>query len=305
MPLIFIPVSRLYFKVFLCIVLCFSLTRQLVCQNNYEGKFIAYNALAGAITGGVGAIINKSKDQKWHKAFLKGFVVGSVGGGLAYSGKKLNLLVAQQHNLGYAWLSRAVFSAGNSIVENASANRDFWSQWHYDVGFIRVEVKTKTFSVIPKFMPSVFGGFVFIALNGSRFDAVTSLKSGSVTFRTKQIHYAPNLVASTTTNGFLIVDTLTSGKVFYETFAHEMVHAFQFQEYSGVNYYFNPITDKWKANSPFFKKFSKYVHGDLNYELMLTNYFLIQGGYKGKIYCHNFLENEAEFLTTRRCACGN
>ncbi len=273
-------------------------------SQNIEAKVIAYNALAGGLSGGIGALINKKKDQKWHRAFIKGFVVGLGGGTIAYSGKKLNSLIAKNQNLGYAWVSRAVFSAGNSIVENAAANRDFWAQWHYDIGFIRLEIKTNgPFSVIPRFMPSTFGGIVFMASNSQSFDASTSLRSGTLTFRTDHIRYAPNLVASTASNGVLFVDTLTGGANFCNTYAHEMGHVFQFQEFSGVNTWFNPLAQKWKANSAGFDKLSKWIYFDFNYEMMLGNYFIIQRGYRGQLYCRNYLENEAEFLSVGRSAC--
>lgn len=290
----------------LCFVLLFSLLYQPGKSQNLELKIISYNVLVGGLSGGIGAVINKKKDQKWHKAFVKGFIIGLGGGAIAYSGKKLNSLVAQKQNLAYCWLSRAVFSAGNSIVENAAANRDFWSQWHYDIGFVRLELKTNgPVSFTPRFMPSTFGGIVFMAIN-SKFDYKTTLQSGTVTFRTDRFWYTSNLVASTASNGFLFIDTLTTGKVFYNTYAHEMIHAFQFQEFSGCNNFFNPLTDKWKAKSLLFKKVNKWIYGDLNYELMLFNYFIIQRGYKNsaRYYCSNYLENEAEFLSVGRGACG-
>jgi len=273
-----------------------------VIAQNYNSKSVFYNTLAGGLSGGLGAIINKNKDQKWGKAFARGFVIGCGGGAIAYSGKKLNVLIAREKNLSYGWVSKLVFSTGNSIVENAASNIRFWERWHFDIGFVRLEFKPRDMSLIPRFMPSTFGGMLFIAMHG-RLDLKTTLRSGTVTFRTRRISYAPNLVGSTTTNGFLFSDTLTSGTIFYDTYAHEMVHTFQFQEFSGINYFFKPLTDKWEANSPGFKKLHKWVYGDLNYEAMLLNYFIIQGGYRGRIYCHNFLENEAEFLTTGRSAC--
>jgi hypothetical protein len=89
----------------------------------------------------------------------------------------------------------------------------------------------------------------------------------------------------------------------YYTFGHEMIHTFQFQEFSGVNYFFKPFTDKWEIRSANYRKITKWVNLDLNYEAMLFNYFVIQGGSNGKNYCHNFLENEAEFLTTGYSIC--
>lgn len=297
--------SALKFKRQLCFFLVFTLGFQTIKSQINETQCIAYNTLIGGITGGIGALINKKKDQKWHKVLIKGFVVGLGGGAISYSGKKLNTVVAQNRELGYCWLSRAVFSAGNSIVENAAANRPFWSLWHYDIGFMRMEIQTNgPVSFTPKFMPSAFGGIVFMAVNGE-FDGTTTLKSGTLTFRADKVNYASYLSASTASNGFLFINSLNQGHVFYDTYAHEMVHAFQFQEFSGINYFFKPLTEKWKIKSPRFEKLSRWIYGDINFEAMLLNYFIIQNGYEDNpnSYCKNFLENEAEFLSVGRSAC--
>jgi hypothetical protein len=273
-------------------------------SQNYAGRSFAYNSLIGGFSGGIGSVINKHKGQKWYKAFAKGFVIGFGGGTLEFSGKKINYYVAKKQNLGYAWLSRAVFSAGNSLVENAAANREFWSVWHYDLSFVRLEFHTKGSELVPRLMPSMFTATVFMAAKG-RFDVKRSLQSGTATFFTKSIFYSPNFVASTPGNGFFFVDTLRGGPHFYNVYAHEMIHAFQFQGLSGCNYFFKPITDKWEEESPRFRKLHKYVYGDLNYELMVLNYFIIQKGHREIDYCHNFLENEAESLSTNRPACAS
>ena len=298
-------IHTLRYRKQLCLLLVLMLSFQSIKSQINETQCIAYNTLIGAISGGIGALINKKKDQKWHKVLIKGFVIGLGGGAISYSGKKLNSIVAQKQELGYCWLSRAVFSAGNSIVENAASNRDFWSRWHYDIGFMRMEIETNgPVSFTPRFMPSAFGGIVFMAVNGE-FDGITTLKSGTLTFRADHVNYASNLSASTASNGFLFINTLNKGQLFYNTYAHEMVHAFQFQEFSGTNYFFNPVTDRWKNKSPRFKNTSRWFYGDLNFETMLLNYFIIQKGYKNDpdSYCKNYLENEAEFLSVHRCAC--
>ena len=294
-----------YLKKQFCFLLILTLCFQNVKSQNLEPKIFGYNVLIGGLTGGIGALINKKKDQKWHKVFIKGFVVGVGGGAISYSGKKLNALVAQNRELGYCWLSRAVYSAGNSIVENAAANRPFWSRWHYDIGFMRFELETNgPISFIPRFMPSAFGGIVFMAVNGS-LDGATSLKSGTLTFRADKVSYATHLSASTASNGFLFINSLNRGHVFYDTYAHEMIHTFQFQEFSGINYFFKPLTEKWKIKSPRFEKLSRWIYGDVNFEVMLYNYFIIQRGYEDgpTAYCDNYLENEAEFLSVRKSAC--
>jgi hypothetical protein len=292
------PISVLI-KAIHIVVICLSATS--LCAQGYEVKSMFYNTLVGGISAGIGAVINKSAQHKRAPAFLHGFINGCGGGALMYCGKKLNMLIVDQRQIGYAWLSRAVFSAGNSIVENASANRNWWSVWHYDLGFIRLEYNYEQRRLLPRLKVSSFAAFLFTAYHG-RLDARTSLRSGTVTFRTSKIVYAPYLVGSTTGNNFLLVDTLRT-RFFYEIYAHEMVHTFQFQEYSACNYYFDPWKEKLNERSPVFKEFGKWVYGDLNYELMLGNYFLVQGGIRRRGYCDNFLENEAEVLTTGRVSC--
>lgn len=270
---------------------------------NYEAKSVVYNTLMGGISGGLGALINKQAHEKPGRAFLKGFVTGCGGGLVMYAGKKSNMLIARRENLGYAWLSRAIFSAGNSVVENAAANRPWYGQWHYDLGFIRLELRLNgSPSLLPRLMPSAFGAFLFTSFYG-RPDLMASLQSGSLIFRNRKIPYAPYLVGSTTGNNILFVDSLLRAPSFYEVFAHEMVHTCQFQESSGFNSFFDPLRNTWQKKSPRFRQVSRYVYGDLNYELMLINYFFIQGGIERSLYCRNFLENEAEVLTTGRVSC--
>lgn len=268
---------------------------------HYEVRSIAYNMIVGGVTACAGAIINKKKEQKWYKLFVKKFALGAGGGVLMYSGKKLNTLIANENNIGYAWLSRGVFSAGMSIVENVASGRRCWAVWHYDVGFVRLEYDVDNRKFQPRIMPSSLGATLFLASNG-RLDLKTTFASGTLTFRTRRISYQPTLVGSTVTNAFLLSDTLVKGRTFHDLFAHEMIHSFQFAEYSGANHFFKPFTDKWETNSTIFKNVHRWVYGDLNHELMLLNYFIFQGGAR-RNYCKNFLENEAEILTIGRIAC--
>lgn len=47
---------------------------------NQEATILFYNVAFGAITSGVGSCINKPKGTKMHKAFIRGFWQGSIGG---------------------------------------------------------------------------------------------------------------------------------------------------------------------------------------------------------------------------------
>src|SRR4051812_17153754 len=269
---------------------------------SYESQSIIYNSLLGGISSCVGALINKKKEDKWSSLLLKNFAIGVAGGAVVYSGKKLNTLIAKKDKLGYSWVSRGVFYAGMSVIENTAAGKKFWATWHYDIGFVRLEFDCKKKVLQPKVMPAAFGATLFLAYHG-KLDIYTSLESGVPTFHTKRIGYQPQLIGSTVTNGFLLNDTLNvNSRLFYNTYSHEMIHSFQFTELSGVNQWFKPYTAKWETESTVYKNIHKWVYGDLNYELMLINYFIVQGGVK-RNYCRNFLENEAEYLSMQRSAC--
>jgi hypothetical protein len=272
-----------------------------VHAQHYGATSVIYNTVLGGVSAGIGAIINKKKEQKWYNVFVKSFLIGSGGGVVMYTGKKLNTLITNENNISYAWLSRSVFCAGTSIIENVASGRNFWSVWHYNIGFMRFEFDCETQKFQPRVMPSALGATLFLATQG-QLDIQTSLRSGTPTFRTRRISYQPALVGSTVTSAILLSDTLIRGRTFYDLYAHEMVHNFQFSEFSGVNHFFKPFCNRWEAASPLFKKIHPWVYGDVNHELMLFNYFIIQGGSK-KNYCNNFLENEAEFLTIGRGAC--
>lgn len=124
--------------------------------------------------------------------------------------------------------------------------------------------------------------------------------SGNFVFGADRIEYAGQVTGSTTAHAYVLMNYINNLE-FYELFAYEMLHTFQFQEFSGINYFPKPLIDKWRAKSKFYNGFCNWVYSDLNYEAMLINYFLIQGGHE-KNYNTNFLENEAEFLSVGRPA---
>lgn len=291
------------FNVKICII-CFTclIHHSSVRAQNYEAQSILYNTLLGGISACAGALINKNKEAKYFTVSWKGFVIGAAGGAIVYGGKKLNTLITNENNLGYAWLSRGVFYLGESVIENTAAGKHWWETWHYDIGFIRLTYDCKLNAFQPKIMPAAFGATMFLAYYG-KLDVSTSLQSGVPTFRTKRIGYQSQLFGSTVTNAFLLNDSLKErNRAFYDTYAHELIHSFQFSEFSGVNQFFNRYTSKWEKQSTTFRKIHKWVYGDLNHELMVINYFVVQGGVR-RNYCKNFLENEAEYLSIGRSAC--
>jgi hypothetical protein len=292
-----------WWRCFLFILVASGILRSPVkSQVKGDGVYILYNCLVGGITGSLGSLINRDGHTSWKKAVFRGFAGGIAGGTLMYSGKRMTALVAERRSLLWAYPARMVFSAGNSMVENAASARPLFSRWHYDLGFLRMEYSVTDGSFSPKVMPSFLAGYLISATLGVP-DLRNSLKSGTFYFRTHKIPVPGLLTAVNFGNSILVLDSMNTGRYFHLVSAHELVHSFQFQEWSGVNSFFIPASSSLRARSPLFAKAAPWIYFDLNYELMLVNYFLVNQGFRDHGYCNNFLENEAEFLSTRRSAC--
>jgi hypothetical protein len=276
-------------------MLLIMLPARQLAQEGY--RYLAYNTLIGGITGGIGSLINRTTQEKKLHALTKGFITGMAGGAVMYAGKRANSLIIQMKEPGWAWISRTVFCAGNSVVENASANRPFWQRWHYDFLFARVEADLEHGTVRARLMPSAFAGFVILAAQ-ARPDWKNSLASGTAVFIKSGKILSPGLSGLTAGNSIVILDTVQKIPYFRNVLAHEMVHTFQFQEWSGVNGMLLPLHKSWTEKSPRVRQLSKWIYGDINYEIMLLNYFIVQRGYSPEYYFRNYYEREAEMMST-------
>src|SRR5688500_7808184 len=58
---------------------------EVINAQHQERQIIIYNVAFGALTGGIGAAINKPTTVNWRKAFVRGCWQGSIGGVLTYS----------------------------------------------------------------------------------------------------------------------------------------------------------------------------------------------------------------------------
>ncbi len=271
-------------------------------QERYQIRSFFYNSLSGAVVAASGVLLNKKGEQKFKSVFLKSLGIGFAGGALQYAGKRSVNLMVTKNEIGFGWLSRFLFSAGNSMIENAAENKKWWSRFHIDLAFVRVETDFINFRPKLFLLPAQSGAFVFATFFG-RADWRLSLRSSTFIFTTPRIAYAPYLIGSASGNHFILNDTLGRSRFFHEIVAHETIHAFQFSEFSALSAWVKRPVEKWKTQIPFIRKASAYVHGDLNYPAMLFNYFIIQGGFSRTYYCRNFLENEAEVLSTGRFSC--
>ena len=71
-----------------------------------EAFLAVYNVGFGGITSGVGAMINKKKDNKLFTTFWTGFKRGCIGGGITYLGKKISYQINNNSQAIWAWPSQ-------------------------------------------------------------------------------------------------------------------------------------------------------------------------------------------------------
>jgi len=88
-------------------------------------------------------------------------------------------------------MQKLLIQAGTSIIENASSNRDFWEQWHFNIGFNRFEIYTKNkFKLKYRIMPVSFGLTIAVAFN-TKFNLKKTLQTGEFIFSTNTLNYQP------------------------------------------------------------------------------------------------------------------
>jgi hypothetical protein len=107
-----------------------------------ERQIFVYNIALGGITSGIGAAINKKKEDKFLPVFFRGFKYGCVGGLFLYGGKKISYQINRQNNLAWGWPSKLVHSYGASIIESAALNeKHVFSKLSFPIGFVRFNIQ--------------------------------------------------------------------------------------------------------------------------------------------------------------------
>ncbi len=279
------------------VVLVFFFQFQAVAQHQ-ERTVLVYNIAFGGLTSGVGALINKPKNTRWTKVFLKGCWQGSVAGVLNYSSKKTLYLINKNQNGLYGWPAKILHAASYSIMENAALNEPFLQNWTFDLGPARFDFSfhgKKPFKarLLPESVYAIFMGFSY-----GKIDLSTSLNTGQLLFSTTHSLTIPNTPkASGVTFGRVSIyqkNDVSYHK--YRIIAHELVHQFQYGEYLIFNTWLKPCEKKIKSQS-LKSIFSKYVYCEIPYFFLP---YYINGVYNGQHYYKNFYEFEADRFATNR-----
>ena len=264
-------------------------------NNDFEAGL--FNVGIGSVLGGIGAVINKEPQEKFGKTLLKGLGQGALGGYLVFESKRLVREFAKSGNYGYVWPSKIVNSAGTSIIENAAANRDFWTRWHLNIGFNRFEVSTEN-NVKFKYriMPGTLAGAIS-SLTRGKFNPELSLKTGTPIFTTNSLQKDREENSRITygtvplfTNSIVLLNN-DNGLV---ALPHEIIHTYQYESFSGINSFLNRPKDYLEAKNKIIRFYQKIFHTDFNYLFSQGIYYLANpNGTNQKK--NNFLEREAIF----------
>lgn len=270
----------------------FLLSNKTKAQFKNDTQAAIYDMGLGAIVGGIGAVINKKDNEKTSKIFIKGLWQGALGGYLVFESKRLIRAGVNQNTYSYFWPSKIVNSVGNSILENASANRNFWEQYHINVGFNRFEFDMRnkgkfSYQIMPFALYATVNGF----LNGS-LDVNKSLSVGTFIFRAKLPVFVKSLSdaranAYALTNQIIYDDKLFS----FRTLSHEVIHTYQYEQLTSFNSYFMRPYSHFEKKSKFIKFYNKYFYTDFNLIIFGLDYQFNQN------YEDIFFEKEARYYS--------
>lgn len=255
-----------------CLLLIFH--SENIRSQNKDFKAGIYNIGIGAIVGGIGAVINKKKDQRTSKIFLKGFKEGALGGYLLFESKRLIREFGRKENYIFAWSSKLLNSAGNSIIENAIENNRFGEKWNFTFGFNRFEFTTKNrFKIKYKVMPfSLYSTFYFG--KRGRFNIHETLKTGHFIFTSLKIKSPESnlqdIEGYAFTNNITILKNSTINK--FELLSHEIIHSYQYENLSVFNKYFNKLRYRTKQKNKLLNLYQKVFYTDFNYPIFHIMY---------------------------------
>lgn len=274
------------------IIINVSLTKGQVSGN----KIAIYNVGLGSLVSGIGALINKKPTEKWHKVVLKGMGQGALGGFLVYQSKNVIKEISVKENFNYSWYSKFVNSAGISIIESASANRNFWEVWHLNIGFNRIEFRTKDkFQLKYKILPISFI-YTVVGFARTNFELRRSTQTGEFIFSVDSANYSDG--ASVFANVAVFSRNNLNN---YNLYSHETVHIYQYYDYNFVNTYLNKPLNTLRDKSTFFTKINNLIYFDFQGAVLRPLYLM--ENINQNCYFDNFFENEAEFFTNTPPQC--
>jgi hypothetical protein len=264
-----------------------------LAQRRDTSPYLTAGMVAGAAMGGIGAILNRKPDESWPRTFVRGAVTGAAGGWLQYQGKRQATRVTTRDRLEYAWLARTLHAAGSSLIENAAANRGALESFRFNVGFVRLDLDTRTGNIQPRVLPASLVATLYLAKWG-HLDSRTSLRTGVLTFRGFKGGGHVRGLAVTRVNAVMYAPGYWDG-AFNEMFAHELTHTLQYDDYAGATLFGKRLAEGtdggWLART-----LGRWIYPDVHAGIDAFRYQVLGGGTST---CENALEREAYLFTQR------
>lgn len=243
-----------------------------------EFEYGLLNVGLGSVVGGIGAVINKKNpEEKFGVVLLRGMAQGALGGYLVFESKRLLKFIPKHKNYHSVYPSKILNAAGNSIIENAARDDNFWSRWHINFGFSRLELITENqWKITHRIMIFDFG-YAMKYFVQREFDFRKSIQLGTLVFNTEFVD----------ANGMVNGNLISLGPdADFTTYRHELIHTYQYEQFSGINNYLDPVSDHLKSRSSLYNTYTKIFYTDFN----LYAFWLM-----GELsdYDNGFLEKEA------------
>jgi hypothetical protein len=278
-------------------ILIFLFVPKVLFSQDQQRTLLVYNVGLGAITSGIGAVINKPKHTNWKKYFIKGCWQGSIGGLVNYTSKKALYLVNKKNEPLYSWPAKLLHAAGLSIIENASLNEPFLQNWNIDYGPVRLDFsingKRKT---RVRFIPeTTIAGIIYASKKG-RFNLGRTLSTGNLVFVSKDDYISNNGVYTPGSSFGRAIVLSRFGNMSNEVIAHEIVHQFQSGDFQVLNTWLKPFEKKIKSKT-LQTIYTRYVYFNIPW---FWPVYEAAGRYDNPHYYKNFFEFEAQRFAANR-----
>jgi hypothetical protein len=287
-------------KMLLAFVVLLLSINQTAAQSFHQQsrQLFGYNIILNGLIGGIGGLINKSKEENILKVFGRNFVKGSLGGIITYTAKYEVYQLRNPERFWVAPLDRAFYYLGNSFVYNASLNQNLFSAYRCQFYLFNFDFYfKKKIRIVPRIsllsVASVSAFFIF----SDHLNFKNSLRYGVFYFNQNKEHLNTRVGlglnnAIEITPYPLNVDGYKGDEWRYELIAHEMIHTFQFPDYISI--------------SNFMRKDFQGIKSKDRYEKW-SKYFFLDGPFFPLLYViypapndRNFFEYEANHFSTRQ-----
>ena len=270
-------------------------------------KLAAYNVAIGAVSGGVGALINGDQAPPLRR-FARGAGWGALGGGIAYAGKWQTGYVLANERIAHALPARLLHDAGLSIVENAAHDRPPLDRLSTYLGLVRVDVRPRSGDVQVRLLPVrtiVFG--LFLLDSDLDLDVGRSLAFGSPLFVADEIStiFGGGQFTGFAAYGSVVIKRQRNG-FNYGITGHELIHVMQVNEMVRIESALRLPLDAQMREYKAYRSLARWLYLD-SPALSRITYVLIEGGALDfPCKYDNWFEREAEAFGFRRAVevCG-